>query len=676
MVGHRERAVRLCREEMVQGTCNFMSKAGIPLWGLLALVVSDCGGGGGAGGSNGAQGSNDGPAPPGVTLQLLAGSAGGSGDIDGTGTAARFNEPVGIVADSTGNLYVTDGSPGGPIRKITPAGVVTTFAGSISAGSADGNGPDAGFTNPAGIRIDHAGNLYVADTGNSTIRKVTPDGVVSTLAGTAGVWGSADGTGAVASFFEPFALAVDNSGFVYVADSNNNEIRKITPQGVVTTLIGPKAGLYGPSGIAVNAAGTVYVSNTYGYAIEQITPAGVMTTLTSSLGSSCTYPWGLIVNAAGTIYVAANVAIEEVAPGGAITTVAGACDPVGPDVAAGFFVATDIAMDATGTMYVTDRGNNRIVKVTPAGLMTTFAGAASANGNADGTGAAALFNYPSAVVADASGNVYVADYGNSAIRMVTPQGVVTTLGVQLAGKPSGIAIGSDNSLDITLLQEVDKISPQGVLTKFAGGAAGSADGTAGAAQFNGPAGVAINSAGVLYVADSGNCTVRAITPAGVVTTLAGMAGQCSASVDGSGSAARFQGPFSIAVDAAGNIFVSDVTQYDAGGGSTVQVLIRKVTPQGTVTTIVPNGTIGDIIGDGALSCDGAGNLYVADSIHHEIREVTPQGAISTAVGSVTPYGLAFAPQPATLSSPTALTVLSTGQLVIVDGSTLVQTEGL
>ena len=108
----------------------------------------------------------------------------------------------------------------------------------------------------------------------------------------------------------------------------------------------------------------------------------------------------------------------------------------------------------------------------------------------------------------------------------------------------------------------------------------------------------------------------------------------------------------------------------------MQVLIRKVTPQGTVTTIVPNGTIGDIIGDGALSCDGAGNLYVADSIHHEIRKVTPQGAISTAVGSVTPYGLAFAPQPATLSSPTALTVLSTGQIVIVDGYALVQTEGL
>lgn len=468
---------------------------------------------------------------------------------------------------------------------------------------------------------------------------------------------------------------MDGSGFVYVADTNNNEIRKITPQGVVTTLIGPKAGLYGPSGIAVNAAGTVYVSNTYGGAIQQITPAGVMTTLTSSFGSSCAEPWGLIVSAAATIYVADNAAIQEVAPGGAVTTVAGVCQPVGPDVAAGFFGATDIAMDATGTMYVTDRFNNRIVKVTSAGVMTTFAGAASANGNADGTGAAALFNYPSAVVADASGNVYVADYGNSAIRMVTPQGVVTTLGVQLAGKPSGIAIGGDNSLYITLLQEVDKISPQGVLTKFAGGAAGSADGTAGAAQFNAPAGAAINSAGVLYVADSGNCTVRAITPAGVVTTLAGMAGQCIASVDGSGSAARFQGPYSIAVDAVGNIFVSDVTQYVAQG-STMQVLIRKVTPQGTVTTIVPNGTISVITGGGALSCDGAGNLYVADSNHHEIRKVTPQGAISTAVGSVTPYGLAFAPQPATLSSPTALTVLTTGQIVIVDGYALVQTEGL
>jgi len=640
---------------------------------LTCAFLTSCGGGG-----NGSPQDSqaNGAAPPGVTLRLLAGSAGGSGDIDGTGMAARFNDPYGIVADSTGNLYVTDGSPGGPIRKITPAGVVTTFAGSTSAGSADGNGTGAGFTNPTGIRIDGAGTLYVADTGNSTIRKVTPDGVVTTLAGTAGApWGSADGTGAAASFFEPQALAVDSSGFVYVADTNNDEIRKITPQGVVTTLIGPKAGLYGPSGIAVNAAGTVYVSNTYAGAIQQITPAGVMTTLANSFYGSCAEPWGIIVNAAGTIYAADDVAIQEVTLGGVFTTVAGTCQPVGSDYAAGFFGATDIAMDAAGMMYVTDRFNNRIVKVTPAGVMTTFAGAASANGNADGTGAAALFNYPSAVVADASGNVYVADSGNSAIRKVTPQGVVTTLSVQLAGPPSGLAIGSDNSLYITLLQEVDKISPQGVLTKFAGGATGSADGTGGAAHFNGPAGVAINSAGVLYVADSGNCTVRAITPAGVVTTLAGMAGQCIVSVDGSGSAARFQGPYSIAIDSNGNIFVSDVGQ-NVAQDSTVQSLIRKVTPQGTVTTIVPDGTIGVISGDGSLSCDGAGNLYVAESSDHEILKVTPQGAISTAVGSVTPYGLAFAPYPATLSSPTALTVLSTGQLVIVDGYALVQTEGL
>jgi secreted PhoX family phosphatase len=163
---------------------------------LVCALLASCGGDG-SGNSQGSQG--DGTAPTGVTLRLLAGSAGGSGDINGTGTAARFNNPYGIVADSTGNLYVTDGSPGGPIRKITPAGVVTTFAGSTLAGSGD-----SGFTNPTGIRIDQAGTLYVADTGNSTIREVTPDGVVTTLAGTAGApWGSTDGTGAAARFFEP-----------------------------------------------------------------------------------------------------------------------------------------------------------------------------------------------------------------------------------------------------------------------------------------------------------------------------------------------------------------------------------------------------------------------------------------------------------------------------------------
>ena len=368
-----------------------------------------------------------------MTLQLLAGSAGGSGDIDGTGTAARFNDPVGIVADSTGNLYVTDGSPGGPIRKITPAGVVTTFAGSTFAGSADGIGANAGFTNPTGIRIDGAGTLYVADTGNSTIRKVTPDGVVTTLAGTAGAWGSADGTGAVASFFEPFALAVDDSGFVYVADTNNDEIRKITPQGVVTTLIGPKAGLYGPSGIAVNAAGTVYVSNTYGDAIEQITPAGVMTTLTSSLGSSCAYPWGLIVNAAATIYVAAIAAIEEVAPGGGRYNGCGGVPSRGPRCCGGVF---------RRHRYRDGRHRNDVCH-RPVQQPDRQGHIGGRDDDIRRSGqrqwqrrwyrGRSPFDYPSAVVADASDNVYVADYGNSAIRMVTPQGVVTTLGVQLAG---------------------------------------------------------------------------------------------------------------------------------------------------------------------------------------------------------------------------------------------------
>ncbi|MBS0377975.1 MAG: hypothetical protein JSS29_05760 [Proteobacteria bacterium] len=607
-------------------------------------------------------------------MKFLAGSAGGYGDVDGTGTSARFNGPVGIVADGAGNLYVTDGSPGGPIRKITAAGVVTTFAGSISQGSADGSGKDAGFSDPKGIRIDSAGNLYVADTGNSTIRKVTPDAVVTTLAGSAGGWGSQDGTGPAATFFEPYALAVDSSGFVYVADSNNNEVRKISPQGVVTTLVPAKTGLYGPSGIAVNAAGTVYVSNTYGGNIQQVTPAGVMTTLTSSLFSTCAEPWGLIVNTAGTLFVADSTAILQVSPGGAVTPISGACQPVGSDFAASFFGAADIAMDSTGTMYVTDQFNNRIDKVTPAGVVTTFAGAASANGNADGTGAAALFNSPSAVAADAAGDVYVADTNNSSIRKVTPDGIVTTLNVSLAGKPTGITLGSDNSLYVTLLEEVDKISPQGALTKLAGGVAGSTDGTGGAARFNAPSGIAINGAGVVYVADLGNCTVRAMTPAGVVTTLAGSAGECSASVDGTGSAARFQGPTDVAVDSAGNVYVSDVTQAVAQGGSQ-QVLIRKVTPQGTVTTIVPNGSLG-FLGDGALACDAAGNLYIADALKHEVNKVTPQGALSTAVGSVTPFGLAFAPAPATLSWPTAVAVLSTGQLVIVDGNALVQTEGL
>src|ERR1043166_6807989 len=172
------------------------------------------------------------------TFTTLAGAASSSGSADGTGSAARFNSPGGVATDSSGNVYVAD-SVNSTIRKITPGGVVTTLAGLAgSGGSADGTGSAARFYYPSGVATDSSGNVYVTDRFNCTIRKITAAGVVTTLAGLAGSSGSADGTGSAARFYYPEGVATDSSGTVYVADTSNQTIRKITPAGVVTTLAG------------------------------------------------------------------------------------------------------------------------------------------------------------------------------------------------------------------------------------------------------------------------------------------------------------------------------------------------------------------------------------------------------------------------------------------------------
>src|SRR5208337_1247275 len=210
------------------------------------------------------------------------------GSADGTGSAARFDGPAGVAVDNAGNVYVADDDT---IRKITPAGVVTTLAGAPGqAGSADGTGSDARFDGPRGVALDSAGNVYVADTDNDTIREITPAGVVTTLAGAPGQVGSADGIGSAARFDDPTGVAVDSAGNVYVADYGNDAIREITPAGVVTTLGGAQgqsgsaAQFDRPTGVAVDRAGNVYVADSWSNTIREITLAGVVTTLAGAPG--------------------------------------------------------------------------------------------------------------------------------------------------------------------------------------------------------------------------------------------------------------------------------------------------------------------------------------------------------------------------------------------------------
>lgn len=283
-------------------------------------------------------------------VRTLAGDADrDGGHADGTGAAASFNQPGGIATDSTGNLYVAD-TANDIIRKITPAGVVTTLAGNAEQkeGHADGTGAAARFYKPGGIAIDSADNIYVADSGNNLIRKITPAGVVMTLAGTAGMKGHADGTGATASFNNPIGIAADRAGNIYVADSDNHTIRKITPAGAVTTLAGKAekmghadgsgaaASFSHPVGIATDLAGNVYVSDSY--AIRKITSTGAVTTLAGSdeqgdpscgkfngIGKEARFlkPRGIATDRAGNIYVADDTAIRKITPAVEVTTLAG-----------------------------------------------------------------------------------------------------------------------------------------------------------------------------------------------------------------------------------------------------------------------------------------------------------------------------------------------------------------
>jgi serine/threonine-protein kinase len=280
------------------------------------------------------------------------------------------------------------------IRKIAPGGIVTTFAGSGAPGSADGAGTAAAFFGPIGVAFDGAGNIYVADVSNNKIRKIAPGGIVTTFAGS-GARGSADGTGTAASFAGPYGVSVDADGNVYVADFCNNRIRRITPGGVVTTLAGSgsagsadgpgaAASFAHPSGVAVDGSGNVYVADLLSNKIRKITPGGVVTTFAGS-GAE------------------------------------GSADGVG--TAASFNLPAGVAVDGSGNVYVAEISGNKIRKITPGGIVTTFAGS-GVQGSADGAGPAAEFFEPMGVAVDGAGNVYVADRLNNKIRKVAPSSEV------------------------------------------------------------------------------------------------------------------------------------------------------------------------------------------------------------------------------------------------------------
>ena len=496
-------------------------------------------------------------------ITTVVGSINGTGDAGnfdqnpqgfrgdgGAATSAQLDSPRSVAVDSAGNLYIAD-TGNNRIRKVDTNGIITTVAGGGYVGYS-GDGGEATIAKlglPHAVVCDSAGNLYIADTYNNVIRKVTfattsVDTTFTTLAGTAGSQGSADGTGSAALFNYPNGVAVDATGNVYIADESNHTIRKITSGGVVTTLAGT-AGSSGstdgtgsaarfasPAGVAADVEGNVYVADRANHSIRKITSGGVVTTLAGSSAGDT-----------------------------------GSSDGTGSD--ARFWSPRSVAVDVEqGTVYVADTANHTIRKITPGGVVTTLAGSAGSLGSTDGTGSAARFYQPRGVAVDVAGNVYVADWLNHTIRKITFDGVVTTL--------AGTA-----------------------------GSSGSTDGTGSAARFNRPLGVAVDAADNVYVTDGSNHTIRKITSGGVVTTLGGTAGS-TGSTDGIGSAAQFDSPAGVAVDAAGNLYVADQSNHTIRKSS-LQPFVTTPTSANLAATTATLG--GNVISDTGYGVTARGVVY-------------------------------------------------------------------
>jgi len=321
--------------------------------------------------------------------------------------------------------------------------VVSTFAGNGKLGAVDGKAEDASFSNLMDVAADSAGNLYVADSRNNLIRKISADGAVTTLAGS-GKQGSDDGKGTAASFFFPTALAADANGVVYVADTHNNMIRKIRPDGTVTTIAGrisAEVAKYrdtvikfdNPYGIAVDKAGNVFVADWERDMIKKISPGGKVSAFAGNSekgakdgkGAAATFylPEGLAIDKAGNLYVADcyNNMIRKISPGGIVSTVAGNVKKGSKDgkgKTASFSHPDGLAVDRSGNVYVADVGNNKIRKITPDGTVSTVAGTGK-RGADDGLAKAASFYRPFGIAIGKDGSLYVADYQNNVVRKIS-----------------------------------------------------------------------------------------------------------------------------------------------------------------------------------------------------------------------------------------------------------------
>jgi sugar lactone lactonase YvrE len=513
------------------------------------------------------------------------------------------NTYVGLVLDAAGDLFVSD-TGNDRVRKVAAGGIITTVAGSGVAGFAGDGGPAvmADLDAPTGLALDAGGNLFIADEFNVRIRKITPQGIISTVAGIGKVGYSGDGGQATSAELSLITgIAVDSSENLYATDALSYRIRKIDASGIISTFGGNglfrftgdgglaiSASMNYPAGVAVDPLGNLYIADSYNDRVRKVSS-------------------GIISTAAG------NGTVEYSGDGGQATQ-------------AGIFLPFGVAVDGSANLYIADTDDARIRKVTPSGIISTFAGNGIFGYSGDGGQAtSAALDLPVGAAVDASGNLYIADNKNNRIRKVAPGGEITTV----AGNGTAGFSGD-------------------------GGAAISA-------ELYLPTGVAVDASNNLFIADSGNDRVRKVTTDGKINTIAGN-GSFGYSGDGGlatsaelnlNSGAAYD---SLTVDTAGNLYIADYFNNR----------VRRVTPGGFISTVAGDGYSG-YFGDGGLATnasldlpagvtlDGAGDLLIADTFNQRIRAVL----VSAPSVTVSPQQLQFtAPSSGAPTAPQAISLTS------------------
>jgi uncharacterized protein (TIGR03437 family) len=655
------------------------------------------------------------------------GISGSSGD-GGPATLAALATPVGLALDQAGNLYIAD-STSHKIRRVGPDGTISTFAGTGKPAFGGDGGPavNASLYAPSAVACDTRGNVYIADTSNYVIRMVNPSGIISTIAGIGGVKGSSGNGGPAlqAALYNPQGVLVDNSGNIFIADTGNNWIRVLSPNGTLSlyggvdrSAIGSPFGgggdptvatnaiLAGPTSMAMDQAGTLYFVEPFLYRVRAITAAGKIAPFAGTGTAGGSGDQGLASSANLNVQGVAtdrsnNVLIADgsnnrvrivTAVDGVINTLAG------NGIAS--FSPHGLALN-NGFLYFSDTNNNRIrrynlntqeISLVAGNGIASYAGDTAStdrpvNGGKVINGAlGASINGPRAIAFDNSGNLFIADTGNNRIREVfaTDQDMITVAGTGTASTSGdgGVAVNAtlhtpggvvvDGSGNVFISEQagnvVREVNTNGVISTVAGtgtaGPPGAETGVALNQNLSGPQGLALDSTGALLIADSGNNRIRRLTSDGTITTIAGSATSGYSGDGGPATAATLRAPTGVQVDSAGNLYISDTSNYR----------IRKVDTNGIITTVAGNGSAG-YNGDGspatAYSLNGPSALVstspcavqIADSSNLRIRQLTagvnytistnPAGLQATVAGQTGTAPFSVALQPGTAYQVTA-----------------------